>query len=124
MLRRSGVRVPLDSLWAFAAPTHFVSYAGERTTSTSANAHALEALLTADASEWQQLASRRQKLITYLLGQRTVQGFWRDKWHLSPYYATMSCMLALTSAPRDELGETTFVSTLAWLMWTQRPDGG
>lgn len=124
VLRQCGARVSLDSLWAFEAPTHFVSYAGERTTSTSANAHALEAIVSAAPSEWEQLAGRRQKVIDYLLGERTVQGFWRDKWHLSSYYATMSCMLALTKVPRHELGNDTFISTFAWLIWTQRPDGG
>lgn len=124
VLRQCGVRVPLNSLWTFEAPTHFVSYAGERTTSTSANAHALEAVLSADPIEWTQLAGRRRKLITYLLGERTMQGFWRDKWHLSSYYATMSCVLALTKVPYRELGNDVLVPTFAWLIWTQHPDGG
>ena len=123
VLNRAGVQSPLDSLWLFERNDHFVSYAGERTSSTSANAHVLEALLSVDAIGLPELAVRRDKAVYYLLGQRSADGFWMDKWHLSPYYATLSCVLALARMPdphiHAELGRT-----VSWLRETQRRGGG
>jgi halimadienyl-diphosphate synthase len=123
VLNRLGVHSPLDALWRFERPDHFVSYDGERTSSASANAHVLEAMLSVDAIGLPALATRRDKVVRYLLAERTTEGFWLDKWHLSPYYATLSCVLALSHLP-DLAMRRELASTLAWLERTQRRGGG
>jgi halimadienyl-diphosphate synthase len=113
----------LDPLWTFEREDHFVSYVGERTASTSANAHVLEALTSVEDAARPDLANRRAKLVRYLLDQRVPEGYWLDKWHLSPYYATMSCVLAL-SRVSDPAVHQAVMPTLRWLRETQRPGGG
>jgi halimadienyl-diphosphate synthase len=124
VLNRLGVQTPLDPLWTFEREDHFVSYAGERTASISANAHALEAILSVDAiGLLPALAARQEKLIHYLLRERTDEGFWVDKWHLSPYYATLKAALALTRAPDPALRHH-LLPTLTWLCQSQQRGGG
>jgi halimadienyl-diphosphate synthase len=111
VLRRAGQDAPLDPLWRFQADDHFVSYPGERVASSSANAHVLEALCTGT----QELASLRTRLARYLLDQRTGAGWWEDKWHLSPYYASATCILALVQTPELVQPEE-LRPTLTWLL--------
>jgi halimadienyl-diphosphate synthase len=129
VLQRCGVPLPLDRLWHFETPHHFVSYAGERISSTTANAHVLEALLSARPlprkGRDQILRHTRatRKLVDYLSDQRDPRGYWLDKWHLSPYYATLSCVLALARAPLPPVRQELSV-TLDWLLETQDGGGG
>jgi halimadienyl-diphosphate synthase len=123
ILNHSGEQTAPTPLWAFDRGDHFVSYPGERTASTSANAHVLEALLGAQLGDGRTLAEPRDRVIQYLLDERSREGFWLDKWHLGPYYATLSCALALSKVPdlrvRAELGMTS-----AWLVASQQRNGG
>jgi halimadienyl-diphosphate synthase len=131
VLNRSGIATPLDPLWCFFEGDHFVSYAGERTASTSANAHVLEALLSADLRPVEDRDRYRrhrrtiEKLVEYLLDTRETLGrssHWVDKWHQSPYYATQSCVLALCRVP-DPAVHQELRSTFGWLLESARPDG-
>jgi halimadienyl-diphosphate synthase len=126
VLQRSGLQVPLDRLWHFETPQHFVSYAGERISSTTANAHVLEALVSARPLPRDQFLRHRRatrKVVDYLFDQRDPRGFWMDKWHLSPYYATLSCVLALARAPLPAVHRQLLL-TLDWLLDTQDETGG
>jgi halimadienyl-diphosphate synthase len=123
ILNSSGVQSSLDPLWAFERGDHFVSYPGERVPSASANAHVLEALLSADSIGYSPLADRRDRIVRYLLDQRGHQGYWTDKWHLGPYYATLSCALALTLVP-DQRVHAELAATSHWLLQAQQKDGG
>jgi halimadienyl-diphosphate synthase len=129
VLQRCGVRVPLDRLWHFETLHHFVSYAGERVSSTTANAHVLEALVSArplpreGRDQFLRHARATRKIAAYLSDQRDPRGFWLDKWHLSPYYATLSCVLALARAPLPAVHRELSV-TLDWLLETQDETGG
>jgi halimadienyl-diphosphate synthase len=115
---------PLDPLWRFERDDHFVSYAGERTASISANAHALEAMLSVDAlGVTPGLAARQKKVVTYLLGTRDGDSAWRDKWHLSPYYATLKAARALARTP-DFVVSQQLAPTAGWLCRTQQRGGG
>lgn len=123
VLNRLGVHTRLNSLWSFEKEAHFVSYVGERISSSSANAHVLEALMAVDAlGHAPELAARSAKLVRFLLDTRAPEGCWQDKWHLSPYYATMSCVLALAGVP-DPMLHRELVPTLAWLRETQGRGG-
>jgi halimadienyl-diphosphate synthase len=132
VLNRSGIPTLLDPLWGFLESDHFVSYAGERTASTSSNAHVLEALLSSPAPlATDQDGSHRYRLIVdrlveYLLQARessAAGSWWTDKWHQSPYYATLSCILALCRVP-DPAVHQELRPALGWLLETERPGGG
>jgi halimadienyl-diphosphate synthase len=118
-----GAPVSLEPLRAFEADGHYLSYHGESSSSVSANAHALEALLSVAPRVGEAAAGRISATIAYLLERRAPEGYWSDKWHISPYYATLACVHALsrtsTQAVRQASG-----ATLAWIAQTQRPDGG
>jgi halimadienyl-diphosphate synthase len=133
VLNRSGVQTPLAPLQVFMGVDHFVNYPGERVASVSANAHVLEALLSSNAigmvgssstdevnttvSPW------RDKLITYLFDQRHAEGYWSDKWHLGPYYATLAAVYALARVPDPPIYQA-LDATRAWLLEAQQPTGG
>jgi halimadienyl-diphosphate synthase len=117
-----GAPTSISPLRAFEASDHYLSYHGEGSASLSANAHALEALLSVASREREGEPRRIQATTAYLLETRGPEGYWSDKWHISPYYATQACAHALartTDAAHQALG-----STLAWVAQTQRSDGG
>jgi halimadienyl-diphosphate synthase len=122
-LNHLGITTSLEPLRAFESDGHYLSYHGESSASLSANAHALEALLNAPPDERESLSGRVATTIAYLLERRAPEGYWSDKWHISPYYATQACVhaLARTAQPaiRKALG-----AALAWIAATQHPDGG
>ena len=118
---QGGESLRLAALWPFAQGDHFVSYAHERTTSTSANAHVLEALAHAPPTD-SVAAQWRAQVGAYLLAQQC-QGWWRDKWHISRYYATDCCVQALVAAQTPE-SLPYLQMTADWLMRTQHADGG
>ena len=144
VLNDAGESTNLTPLDAFARDSHYVNYEGERTASTSTNAHALDALLSMDARNRPARAAERQSIVVrYLLAEGSPDGCWEDKWHLSPYYATLSCALALAKsaqsmrndgggyrATRKDTGaaeaaiRARLEATLAWLARTQRSGGG
>jgi halimadienyl-diphosphate synthase len=125
VLNEYGVRTDLATLRPFERERCFVSYDGERTASTSTNAHVLDALLSVPAIGLPAPAAQRHKLVRYLLSERSTEGYWIDKWHLSPYYATLSCALALARMPDDSPRPLRALDeTLAWLGSTQRRGGG
>jgi halimadienyl-diphosphate synthase len=126
VLNDSGLPTDLASLWNFERDAHFASYKGERTASTSTNAHVLDALLSVSAAPVPALADRVRKVARYLLAEGHPEGYWEDKWHISPYYATLSCALALARLPEtpEVPMQPRFQATLAWLAHTQHRDGG
>jgi len=122
-LNRLGVGSSLAPLWRFMQDGRLLTYRGERTASTSANAHALEALLSVDAIGCDPtLLDHRRRLVAYLLDTRQDGRYWEDKWHISPLYATLACVFALARTP-DGAVQHALAPTLDWLLAMQRPDG-
>ncbi|GLZ28717.1 hypothetical protein Lesp02_09070 [Lentzea sp. NBRC 105346] len=80
---------------------HFGCFPDERTPSTSTNAHVLQAL------------KHDPLLEEWIRDTQSPEGFWVDKWHASPYYATVCCVTALHGDDR----------AADWVERTQRPDG-
>ncbi|MEU2718375.1 prenyltransferase [Streptomyces sp. NPDC007205] len=122
-----GRPAPLDALWAYETDSCFVCFPGERTPSTSTNAHALEALLDAAPSgEPAGGCARRRtaarKIENWLLAQQDQNGFWDDKWHASPHYATMCCTIALTRRHHPSTADA-LARAERWTLASQRPDG-
>lgn len=118
-----GAPTSIRPLRAFEAGDHYLSYQGESSASLSANAHALEALLSVASREREPLRGRIQATTAYLLQARGPEGYWGDKWHISPFYATQACVHALARTT-DAAAHQALGSTLAWVAQTQRPDGG
>ena len=110
-----------DSLWTYRVDGHFATFPAERTASTTANAHVLQALaVTGDRGELFGTAIR--DLVRWLHEQQEAEGCWTDKWHASPFYATACCVAALSEV--DPAGSATAIArAAAWVLANQRPDG-
>lgn len=124
-LARTGHPRSPDCLWAYRANDHFSSFPGERTWSTTTNAHVLQAF---DMCLDHGREPRRRYLDTiagladWLCECQEPEGSWTDKWHASPYYATAACVTALTGQTSPAAG-VALRRALAWLLETQRGDG-
>lgn len=98
---------------------HFWCYPYERDPSISAHVHLLEALHVVGTG----LAERerlQQKALGFLDKARTLQTFWFDKWHASPYYTTAHAVMALG---HDADNSALVADALYWIANTQNPDG-
>ncbi|MFK0154349.1 prenyltransferase [Streptomyces sp. NPDC090493] len=112
-------------LAAFEAGTHYDCYVGEDTGSATANAHALQALhayLQHRPAAGTLHHPRMGVTRDWLLAQQQSDGFWIDKWHASPYYATERCVTAL--APyRGSRVVSALRAAADWVLASQRGDG-
>lgn len=125
-LARCGDDRGLEALSAYETDTHFVTWHGERTASTSANAHVLDALgeqVIRSPSLAGRYLRRIDKVTSWLVDQQAADGSWLDKWHASPYYATACCAVSLHrygSGPQVALA---VAKARDWVLGTQRTDG-
>ncbi|UQU67708.1 hypothetical protein COUCH_16150 [Couchioplanes caeruleus] len=105
-------------------PTHFATFPGERSVSSSTNAHVLEALCGARDAGSRDAFIRRGIAVagTYLLDVQHPDGHWDDKWHASPYYATASAVAALRRLP-DPRSRAAVARAADWVRGTRRSDG-
>lgn len=114
-LHKAGYEVDGRCLLDFERDDHFAVFSHEIQPSISANLHVLEALETLPESDQPRV---RQKIVSYILGERQPGGYWGDKWHASVYYPTSKVLTALLPHAPEEMDET-----LNWLVSTQHPDG-
>lgn len=127
-LALAGRPVSPASLWAYQGDDYFRCFPGERTPSTSTNAHVLEALLatTAASREPSAAKARHQAAVRttedWLLAMQHQDGSWDDKWHASPYYATMCCAVALARGRHPDT-PAAVARAARWTLESQRPDG-
>jgi hypothetical protein len=120
-LCRTGRPRSPDPLWAYLANDHFSSFPGERTSSTTTNAHVLQAFdLCLDHGDEprHRYLDTIAGLTAWLAEQQQPDGSWTDKWHASPYYATAACATALAPHGGAAVGRA-----VAWVLETQRDDG-
>jgi halimadienyl-diphosphate synthase len=124
-LRQRGRSVDLDCLWEYRADGHFQTWPGERTPSVTTNAHVLEAFGhriryggPAPAGYPETLAA----VVEWIAGQQHDDGYWTDKWHASPWYATVCCVLALHRYG-GERGVPAVRRAVEWVLSTQDGDG-
>ena len=92
---------PAEALDRYRDARHFACFPNERTPSTSTNAHALQAL------------GHDRQLEEWLRDMQRPDGYWLDKWHASPYYATACVTNALQGNEK----------AVDWVLRTQRSDG-
>ncbi|MFI9009942.1 prenyltransferase/squalene oxidase repeat-containing protein [Actinosynnema sp. NPDC053489] len=122
VLARLGSPRSVDCLWRYEGPDAFECFTGERTPSTSTNAHVLDALVASAPGEPARRRAAVNRISGWLLDHQEADGRWWDKWHASPYYATSCCTGALARAGRA--GSSAAIGrAVAWVLATQRPDG-
>ncbi|MET7329069.1 prenyltransferase/squalene oxidase repeat-containing protein [Nonomuraea sp. NPDC005650] len=114
-----------DSLWRFRSGTHFSTWPAEQGVSVSVNAHVLDAFgqyvaCRPDAAPRYEQTIR--EMAAWVRERQRPDGSWTDRWHASPYYATVSCALALGSFGGDASDEPVRAA-VEWVLETQRPDG-
>ncbi|WP_201761857.1 MULTISPECIES: prenyltransferase/squalene oxidase repeat-containing protein [unclassified Nonomuraea] len=120
-----GMPVEPRPLAAFDTGAHFCTWRNEDGFSVSVNAHVLDAYgqyaraRPATAGAYAPVMTR---VARWLAGRQESDGSWRDRWHASPYYATLSCVLAL-----GEFGGPAYTEAVRaareWVVSTQRDDG-
>jgi hypothetical protein len=134
-LRQLGLPVRDSVLRRYDQGSHFCTWAGERTASPTTNAHVLTALATYDGgrrSAWR--TSAIDRTAAWLRDNQEPEGFWADKWHASPYYATACAVVALRDAagravdPADtanaaKVAKAAIDRAVAWVLGSQRRDG-
>lgn len=120
-----GVPAPPGRLWPFETDSHFCTWQGERTPSTTTNAHVLDALCAFRRPGRVNLAA--EKVSRWLCERQRPDGSWVDKWHASPYYATACCALALDredgTGYRSGPAGAAVRRAVAFIVDTQRDDG-
>jgi len=93
----------------------YLCFPFERNPSVSTNIHILDALAE-DRSE--EASDIKQHVLQFLRQTRIDNQYWKDKWHVSPYYTTAHAMIALRS-----LDATLAEEARIWITSTQRSDG-
>jgi halimadienyl-diphosphate synthase len=116
------------SLRDFWTGSYFCTWPGEQGISTTVNAHVLDALGTVVAARPDLGPAYRPLMaavVAWLAERQSPDGWWRDRWHASDYYATACCALALHDAfTRHGLGDGRPVRrAIPWVLGTQRADG-
>ncbi|MFC4532360.1 prenyltransferase/squalene oxidase repeat-containing protein [Sphaerisporangium dianthi] len=114
-----------DSLWAYDTGTHFCTWQGEQGFSTTVNAHVLDAFgqyVVARPGARPRYGPAVERLAGLLRARQHADGSWADRWHASPYYATVCCALALHDFGGAESAESVR-RAVRWVSSTQRADG-
>lgn len=143
-LARLGEPTAAESLWRYDTGAHFCTWVGEDGSSTSTNAHLLEALGQGVAAGPPGGAHRRdppggahrldhaggarhaavvRRLSDWLCERQLPTGEWHDRWHASPYYATLCAALALDRYGSGPAALHAVARAVDWILDTQRADG-
>ncbi|MCA1601492.1 MAG: prenyltransferase [Acidobacteria bacterium] len=125
LLAQWGTPRSAQCLWPYKVGAHFSCFLGERTPSTSTNAHILQAFcahLKYDTSERFRYPAAMDRLAGWLLDRQEAGGNWWDKWHASPYYATACCAIALYQYRRKKFSGAVR-RAVEWLLDSQQKDG-
>ncbi|MCD6461587.1 MAG: hypothetical protein J7L61_02470 [Thermoplasmata archaeon] len=105
------------ALESYENEDYFICFPGEMNPSVSTNIHILHAVQR--FYDYPRRDEVVDKIVRFLGKSIHGEGFWADKWHISPYYPTGHAVLAL--AP---LGDSLVERPVGWLLSTQNPDGG
>jgi hypothetical protein len=103
------------ALLNYESETHFRCFPVEKNPSLSANIHLLGAFRRAGYSPYH---PKINKLIKFLATQQNQEGFWHDKWHASPMYATAKMLINCASYRHEFLNEA-----ISWMLASQHLDG-
>ncbi len=115
VLSRYGRSPDVKALFYWEEEEHFRCFDLEANPSVSANIHLLGGLRQAGHEENHPAV---RKILDFLRKTQTPEGYWFDKWHASPYYATAHAVIACAGFD-DSMIDT----AIRWLLSTQREDG-
>ncbi len=115
-LSRFGRPPDLESVYYYEQDDYFRCFALEANPSISANIHVLSALRQAGLPVTHPSV---QKVVNFLRRVQTIQLFWFDKWHSSPYYSTSHMIMTCAGWYQDE----TIENAVYWMLETQNRDG-
>ncbi|WP_307845362.1 prenyltransferase/squalene oxidase repeat-containing protein [Planomonospora sp. ID67723] len=113
-----------EGLWSFETETHFCTWRGEEGMSLTTNAHVLDAFgaYVRRCGGGPRHAAVVARLAAWLRGNQKGNGSWSDRWHVSPYYATACCAIALREFGGEESADAV-AGAVDWVLGTQLPDG-
>ncbi|MBQ1027528.1 prenyltransferase [Micromonospora sp. C95] len=119
---------PVDPgpLWAYETADGFCTWPGEDGWSVTTNAHVLDAFgqhVASRVNPEPRYKAAIDRLTVALRERQQPDGHWRDRWHASPYYATMCCALALHDFGRGPTAAEAVARAVDWVLSTQRADG-
>jgi len=116
VLRAFNYEVDSRILESFEADDRFLCFHFERDPSVSANIHVLQALQTCRRTP--KTDQMIDKAIRFLQRTRLSGTHWKDKWHISPYYATGNAILTLLNFEPAIAGKA-----VDWIIGTQNSNG-
>ncbi len=112
----------LDTLGPYYNGKYFKTFMIENVKSISANAHILEVLSKVDKCE---VATNWEfSIIDFLLSEQTEDGYWKDKWHISPLYATCEVISSLVFYKDNARVNNSLKKAIFWIVSNQNHDGG
>ena len=95
---------------------HYLAFAYELNPSVSTNIHVLD--IAKDCPAFPQREKVIERLIHFLKKEMNPEGFWLDKWHMSPYYTTAHAVITLCDV-EPALAE----KAVSWIQKTQNENG-
>jgi halimadienyl-diphosphate synthase len=110
-----GREVDIQGVNTFEEEGHFRCFGFESNPSLSTNVHALHTLLQFGLDYDH---PKIEKLVHFLRQARTIDTFWYDKWHASPYYTTAHAIIALRDLDKEMARKA-----VQWITDTQNADG-
>jgi halimadienyl-diphosphate synthase len=116
LFTRARKQIDTDIFQLFETADYFQTYIFERNPSVTSNAHVLSVLRAYPSTP-----ERRRmivKIVHYLTQSVTDGGYWDDKWHASPYYATNEVIAALAG-----LNDNLVRRAIEWVQATQHENG-
>ena len=105
----------IEAILKYEEEKYFRCFALEANPSISANIHVLGALQSAKFSRNHHSI---QKVIGFLENACFSEGYWLDKWHASPYYATSHAIII-----GRKYNEPMFERAVNWILRTQNSNG-
>ena len=115
VLSKYGRSVDLDAVISYEEKEYFRCFQLEFNPSISANIHVLGALRHGGLDKDD---STVQKILEFLRAKQTSEGYWIDKWHASPYYATAHLIIACAGYYDNFVRKA-----VDWVLSTQNEDG-
>ena len=108
--------VDFSVLEAYDTGDYYATYTFELDPSVSTNIHVLDCVRS--CRDFPDREEVMEKLVQYLKREMNPEGFWIDKWHISPYYTTSHAVLALCDVD-PSLAE----KAVSWILDTQNENG-
>ncbi len=115
VLSKFGRKPDLETILSYEEENWFRCYEAERNPSIDANVDFLGALREAG---YDKTHPSVKKILTFVRSMRRPEGYWLDKWNISPYYTTTRAII-LCKGYDDELCQ----ESVDWMLSQQQANG-